>query len=128
MRLVVGSLALLVAVGSVAAEITGPSDACSGLTAALVPLGYEQLTVSTTVVSLTKSQYDKPAGVAVAAFAQVAEQAIRVRDDGALVDATNGLPFAVDDTFWICGPSIGRFQAIRAAAPVALLNVLYYRQ
>ena len=118
----VGALA-----GPTAAEITGPSGSCSGLTAALVPLGYQQLTVSTTAVSLSKAQYDRAAGVAVAAFAQIASNGISVRDDGTAPEASTGLPFAAADKFWICRSSIAAFQAIRSGGADGTLNVIFYR-
>ena len=128
LRLALVAAALTVAFAApVAAEITGPSGVCSGLRAALVPLGYEQITVSTTAVSLTQSQYARAAGVAVAAFAQVASNGISVRDDGTAPTASVGLPFAAADKFWICRSSIGTFQAIRSGGADGTLNVIYYR-
>lgn len=94
----------------------------------LFPMGYEQITVSSTAVGFTAAAI-QPAGARPAdmAVVSVATNAIRSRDDGLNPSATVGFPFAASSTFTVCGAAtIQRVKFIRQSAD-ATLDVSYYR-
>lgn len=84
------------------------------------PLGYEQLTVSTTAVALTV-----PAGAS-RALVRVAAQPIRYRDDGVAPTATVGFPQAANNEFQLVGKSLHSARFIRSGGTNASIDVLYY--
>jgi hypothetical protein len=83
-----------------------------------VPLGYQQLTV-TTVESLTV-----PAGATCAVITAEA-QAVRYRDDFAEPTASVGMPLAIGAVLEY-GGNLSALQFI-AQASGGIINVLYYR-
>lgn len=90
-----------------------------------LPLGYRQLTVSTTVVDLIDATGGIPAG-AQRAFVQVEAQSVRWRDDEGTPSSSVGVLSAATDTFELPSKqSINGFRAIRASSD-AKLNILYY--
>jgi hypothetical protein len=89
---------------------------------ALKPAGYEQISVSTVVKTLTV-----PAG-AVRASVNVESQDIRARDDGTAPDASTGMLIKANVNFEIIGSAaLAAFKAIRASSD-AKLNVSYYKE
>jgi hypothetical protein len=83
-----------------------------------LPVGFQKLTVSSTVIGLTV-----PAGT-VRAMIAVESQAIRFRDDGTPT-ASDGYPLAAGATIELYGESITGFKAIRQSSD-ATLQILYY--
>lgn len=89
--------------------------------AGIKPLGYQQLTVSTTAVGLTV-----PAK-AIRAVIGVEAQPIRWRDDGSNPTSSAGMLQKADTTIELYDPqSINAFKAIRDDSSDATLNISYY--
>ena len=87
-----------------------------------IPVGYQQLTVGGTVVSLTV-----PAGAVLAIF-NTETTALRWRDDGGNLAATFGMPLPITGT----GPLFeysGNLAAIQflSSGAAGTLNVSYYK-
>jgi hypothetical protein len=88
------------------------------------PVGYQQLTVSSTAVGLT---VPIEGGVAAnLALIRVATAAVRWRDDGTNPTASVGMPLAVDDTLVYDGQLVAA-KFIRKDAADATLDIAYYR-
>ena len=90
------------------------------------PLGYRQITVSSTALALSSATGGVPKG-ATRAIIEVETDAIRYRDDGTAPTASVGMPVAKDVNYIVL-PSlqaINAFRAIRVTTD-AKLNVLYY--
>lgn len=87
----------------------------------LAPLigSYQQLTVSSTAVSLTV-----PAGAEIAVL-HVETDDIRYRDDGTAPTSTIGMRVEQDTTFLACGLALSRLQMIRVTTD-ATVGVSYY--
>lgn len=89
--------------------------------AGIKPLGYQQITVSTTAVALTV-----PAN-AVRAVLVVEDQPLRWRDDGTDPTASAGFLVKADVVFELHGTlSLNAFKAIRDDSSDAVLSVSYY--
>jgi len=89
--------------------------------AGIKPLGYQQLTVSTTALSLTV-----PAK-AIRAVIGVEAQPIRWRDDGTNPTSSVGMLQKADTFIEIYDPqALNAFKAIRQDASDATLNISYY--
>lgn len=87
----------------------------------LKPLGYQQLTVSSTAVALTL-----PAtGIVRMAVMVVETDAIRYRDDGTSPTASVGMPVASGGGVIVYNAAISKFKAIRQTND-AKLNISYY--
>jgi hypothetical protein len=89
------------------------------------PIGYQQLTVTTSPQSLTV-----PAG-AVRAIITAEGDTVRYRDDGGAPTSTLGLPLtALASIELISGGSIANFQVIKDASATStpLLNISYYKR
>lgn len=86
------------------------------------PQGYQQLTVSTSAVSLTI-----PATSNVATFALIrcSTANIRWRDDGTAPTSTVGEPLNAGEILEYDG-QLSKFQAIRSGAADATLDIEYY--
>lgn len=84
------------------------------------PLGYQQITVSSTALGLTVPS------TAMRAVLSVEAQPIRWRDDGVDPTASVGVLVKADVTFELYGGSLRRFKAIKDDATDAVLNVVYY--
>lgn len=85
----------------------------------LVPVNYEQLSVST-VKGLTAAKFLK----ATRALIAVQDQDVRWRDDGTSPSTTVGMPLAADKDFMYVGPlSAIKFTAVTGTAK---LNISYY--
>ena len=90
------------------------------------PLGYRQLTVSTTAVGLANATGGIPAG-ATRAVVQVEAQPVRWRDDGSAPTLSVGVLSAATDMFELPSlQSINNFKAIRSGAADGTLNIRYY--
>ena len=93
---------------------------CPGLSHPLHPIaGFEQITVSTAVKTLTAPQG------AVMAIINVHDNDIYSRDDGTDVTATVGTHHKADTDFAVCGSAMDRITLIRDTAD-AEVNVSYY--
>lgn len=95
----------------------------------LQPMGFEQITVSSSSIGFT-STVAFPAGGPQADLAQftIATSAATYRDDGTAPTATIGYPIAVGNSYSVCGlTAIKAARFIRVSAD-GTLNVLYYRQ
>lgn len=89
------------------------------------PLGYRQLSVSTSVVDLADATGGVPAG-ATRAVINVAGNDIRWRDDEGTPSSTVGVLQKADTFIELPSiQSIHGFRAIRASAD-AVLNIVYY--
>ena len=92
---------------------------------ARIPLGYRQLDVSTTAVSLSDATGGIPSG-ACRAVVNVEANSIRWRDDGTDPTASVGILQKADTFIELPSiQSINAFVAIRASAD-AKLNIAYY--
>lgn len=94
-----------------------------------VPLGFEQLTVSSTSKALTATVYDvlDGDGVADLAVISVETDAIRYRCDGVAPTASVGMPQAANSTFTVYGVlSVRKLRMIRVTTD-ATIEVHYYR-
>lgn len=94
---------------------------CPGIHTPLAPAGYEQITISTTALSLTIPNTRVKMAVVL-----VEAQPLRYRDDGTAPTAAIGTLIQANESFSICGSALARFQAIRSGATDAVLNVNYY--
>lgn len=95
----------------------------------LAPMGYEQITVSTTAVSFTSGTY-APSGLAPADMAVVVVEtaALRYRDDGLAPTSSVGTPIAATGAITVCGNKpIRSIRFIRSGGSDAVMNVNYYR-
>ena len=93
---------------------------CPGLSHQLHPIaGFEQLTVSTSALSLTVPQD------AVLAIVNVHDNDIYSRDDGTDPTATVGRSHKAETDFVVCGSNMNRIKLIRDTAD-AEVNVSYY--
>lgn len=85
------------------------------------PLGYQQITVSTSAVGLTL-----PKG-AIRAVVGVEAQPLRYRDDGTNPSASVGYLVVAGGTVEVYGSTaLSKFKAIRSGGTDAVLNVNYY--
>ena len=84
------------------------------------PVGYEEITVSSTAVGFTDDEY----GAAKTALVQVDGAPIRVREDGTAPTATVGREYYPGDAFYVRG-DLSYFKAIRLSAADATLRVTY---
>lgn len=114
-------LALVVAlVLALPVEAAGPPCGSGGQ---LVPAGYQQLTVSSTAVSLTVPTN------AIYAEVVVGTESIRYRNDGTAPTGSVGVPYgvtALPQTFTICGKStLAATQLIRITND-SVVNIHYY--
>lgn len=82
--------------------------------------GYEQLTISTSVISLTVPRLAKMAVIT------VETEPIRYRDDGTAVTASVGTLLKADGSLVVCGKSMDTIGFIRDGASDATINVNYY--
>lgn len=86
------------------------------------PVGYEQKTVSTTAVTLTK-----PAGAS-RAIVMVEDQPIRYREDGTAPTSSVGVLCPAGTRFELESSSaISNFKAIRSGGTDGVISVNYYR-
>ncbi len=93
---------------------------CPGLSQPLHPIaGFEQLTVSTSVLTLTVPQD------AVMAIINVRDNDIYWRDDGTDPTASVGMHQKADTYFAVCGSAMGQIGLIRDTGD-AEVNVSYY--
>ena len=93
---------------------------CPGIDLPLHPIaGFEQLTVSSAVKTLTVPQG------AVMAIINVHDNDIYSRDDGSDVTTTVGRSHKADTDFAVCGSAMNRLSLIRDTAD-AEVNVSYY--
>lgn len=89
---------------------------------------FEQLTISTTAVSLTSATYDPATGTAQSALVTVDTNPLRFRADGTNPTAAIGHNVTAGNSIEVCGISnIRNFRAIRSGAADAVINVSYYR-
>ena len=89
--------------------------------AGITPLGYQQLTVSSTALALTV-----PAGTQRVVIG-VQAQPIRWRDDSTNPTTNVGMLQKADTFFELNGPlSIKKLKVIRAESTDAVLNIAYY--
>ncbi len=93
---------------------------CPGISHPLHPIaGFEQITVSTAVKTLTVPKD------AVMAIVNVHDNDIYSRDDGTDVSGTVGRHHKADTDFVVCGSAMNRMTLIRDSAD-AEVNVSYY--
>ena len=95
----------------------------------LVPMGDEQIAVSSTAIGFTAAKIAPSGGPqAVYAIFSVETNAIRYRDNGLAPTASVGLPMASGSNWTVCGvTTISRALFIRQSAD-ATVSVSYYRQ
>ncbi len=86
-------------------------------------VGYEKLTVDNTVKSLTvPTDADR-------ALMVLEDGKIRFRMDGTAPTASEGLPFAINDSYTVMGEfNLANFKAIRTDAASGTLYILYFRR
>lgn len=101
----------------------GQSAPCPGVNRPLVAVAFETVTVSSAAVGFTVAN---TAGV-VAVAVTVESQSLRYRDDGTAPTATVGHQVDAGGSLWVCGGSIGRFQAIRKDGADSTLRATFYR-
>lgn len=82
--------------------------------------GYEQLTISTLVISLTVPRLAKMAVVT------VEDEPLRYRDDGTAVTASIGTLIKADGSVVVCGKAMDTIGFIRDGGTDSLINVNYY--
>lgn len=82
--------------------------------------GYEQLTISTLVISLTVPRLARMAVIT------VETEPIRYRDDGTAVTASVGTLIKADGSIVVCGKAMDTIGFIRDGGSDATLNVNYY--
>ena|SRR5437879_5605020 len=93
---------------------------CSGFEGHLSPKGYQQLTVSTTAVSLTV-----PAGTQMAVVLNET-QPVRYRDDGVAPTASVGVLVGAGQALSVCSAAVTAIQFIRQGATDSLMSISYY--
>lgn len=99
--------------------------ACPGINA-VVPMGFETITVSTAAIGFTSATISTATKSASVAVGYVATNAIRYRDDGVDPTAAIGTPIAASTPFQVCGVlAIRQFRMIRQSAD-ASVSVSYY--
>lgn len=84
------------------------------------PLGYQQLTVSSTAVAFTL-----PAGPVRMAVVMVEDNPVRFRDDGTNPSASVGTLVQPNVAILVCGAAMNKFRAIRQGSD-AKLSVHFY--
>ena len=94
---------------------------CYGIQSSLNPIGYEQLTVSTTAVSLTPPNVGSRVVVIL-----IRTNAVRYRDDGTAPTSTVGMPQDAGSVLVVCGASIGKIKLIRSGSADATAEISYY--
>lgn len=122
-------LGLIVGLAFLAAPQTkaGPGGCTND--ASLVPMGDEQITVSSTAIGFTATKF-APSGQTPAYYATwvVETNAVRYRDSGAVPTAAVGFPMSAGSAWNVCGS-----EAIKAALFIrqsadATVSVSYYRR
>ncbi len=114
-------LALILAFSLVGIPRVSKAVVCPGVvTSVYAVAGYEQLTISTAVISLTVPRLAKMAVIT------VEDQPIRYRDDGTAVTTTVGTLIKADGGVVVCGKAMGTIGFIRDGATDATINVNYY--
>lgn len=99
--------------------------ACPGINA-VVPMGFETITVSSTAIGFTTSLISPTGRSASVAVGYVATDAIRYRDDASNPTAAVGMPIAASTPFQVCGVlAIRQFKMIRQTTD-ATVSVSYY--
>lgn len=94
---------------------------CPGLNATLIPMGYQQLTVSSVAVGFTIPQ----TRVLRLAIVTVEVNPIRFRDDGTAPTASVGMLVQNNVSIAVCGVAASAFRAIRTGSD-AVLSISYY--
>lgn len=123
--LVVSVLLALVA-SPARAEVTKNFPCLSGgVLGTLTASAFEQITFSTTALSLTAAKLGGATRVVMVKIS-LETNLIRYRDDGTAPTSTVGEMGNDKDVLYICGPSLGRFQGIRQGAADSVSNVTYY--
>lgn len=93
----------------------------------LVPMGYEEITVSTTAIGFTSATVATATASASYAYVYVGTNSIRWRDDGVNPTAAVGQPAAAADRVEVCGvKAVRTIKFIRQSAD-ATLFVSYYK-
>lgn len=92
---------------------------CPGQNAALRPIGFDTITVSSTAVGL-----NAPRGTEYAEIS-LESNAIRKRDDGTDPTSSVGILLPAGTLFGVCQNSLSKIRFIRQTAD-GLLNVSYY--
>jgi len=117
-------LAALVALALLA--LPGPlvyaqgGNACNGL-GTLVPMGFEEITVSSTAVGFTPSKIQTATATAVYAYWYVDTNAVRWREDGVDPTATVGIPAAASTYGQTCGIlAVRQMRFIRQSADATI--------
>ena len=92
----------------------------------MVPLAFEQLTVSTSAIGLTAAKFK---GAQVAVISLAATNGISFREDGTAPTASVGMLVAGGTNGIICGgAAIAHIQFIRSGGTDAVMSVTYYGQ
>ena len=93
----------------------------------LVPMGYEEIAVSTVAIGFTAATIRTATTAANYAYVFVGTNAIRWRDDGSNPTAAVGQPAAAGERIEVCGlKAVSAIKFIRQSAD-ATLFVSYYR-
>lgn len=93
----------------------------------LVPMGYEEIAVSSTAIGFTAATIQTSTASANFAYVYVGSNSIRWRDDGSNPTAAVGQPAAAGERLQVCGKkAVGAIKFIRQSAD-ATLFVSYYR-
>lgn len=99
-------------------------NACNGL-GTLVPMSFEEITVSTTAVGFTSSKIQTSTATAVYAYWYVDTNAVRWREDGVDPTASVGIPAAASTYGQTCGAlAVRQMRFIRQSAD-ATIRVAY---
>jgi hypothetical protein len=124
-RLILAGLVLLAVVSH---EATAGPNGCTN-DGTLVPMGDEQITVSSTSIGFTTGTFAPTgSGPAVLATFVVETNGVRYRDNGLAPTSSVGIPMAATSAWNVCGvTTIKRARFIRQTAD-ATVSVSYYRQ
>lgn len=122
-------LVVITALLMVLATFPTPVKAQQGGTCALgtlVPMGYEEVAVSSTAIGFTTATIQTATTAASFAYVYVGSNAVRWRDDGTSPTASVGQPASAGERLQVCGKkAVAAIRFIRQSADATIFASFY---